>query len=120
MHTCCSNVVNSKVGKQTKRCEIYSYPLIILKLRVGVKHPISHIAAFFPNPHLLKDAMSVFLSLHLSGLNFIAICLCNKNPYFIFLLNQLVVYSFPTAVSSVAGNHMMDLLVSQYILLSGS
>ena len=41
--------------------------------------------------------------------NYIAICLCNKDPDFIFLLNRLVVYSMPTAMSSVTGNHTMDL-----------
>ena len=40
-----------------------------------------------------------------SELNYLAICLCNKDPDFIFLFNQLVVYSLPTTMSSVTGNH---------------
>ena len=43
-------------------------------------------------------------------LNYIAICLCNKHPDVIFLLNQLVVYLPSTAMSSQIRNHMMDLL----------
>ena len=44
-----------------------------------------------------------------SELNCIAICLCNKDPYFIFLSNGLVVYFMPTAISFVKGNHTRDL-----------
>ena len=36
-------------------------------------------------------------------LKYIAICLCNNDPDFIFLLNWLVVYSMPTAMSFVIG-----------------
>ena len=39
-------------------------------------------------------------------LNYIAICLCNKDPDFIFLLNPLVVYSLATTMSFVTENHM--------------
>ena len=45
-----------------------------------------------------------------SELNYIAICLCNKESDFTFLLNKLVVYSLPSAMSSISGNHTMDLL----------
>ena len=33
----------------------------------------------------------------------------HKNPHFIFLLNRIVVYSLPAAMSSITGNHMMDM-----------
>ena len=42
-------------------------------------------------------------------MNYIAICLRNNDPDFIFLFNRLVTYSLPTAMSSVTGNHTMDL-----------
>ena len=42
-------------------------------------------------------------------LKYIAICLCNNDPDFIFLLNWLVVYSMPTAMSFVIGNRTMYL-----------
>ena len=41
-------------------------------------------------------------------MSYIAICLCNKDPDFIFILNGLV-YSMPTAMSSVTGNQTTDL-----------
>ena len=44
-----------------------------------------------------------------SEMSYIAICLCNKDPDFIFFLNRLV-YSMPTAMSSLTENHTMDLL----------
>ena len=43
-----------------------------------------------------------------SELNYIAICLCRKDLDLIFLLNRLVIYSMPTAMSSITGNHTMD------------
>ena len=52
---------------------------------------------------------SILCTLILSELNYIAIWLCNKYPDFIFLLNRLVVYSLSTAISSIKGNHTMDL-----------
>ena len=42
-------------------------------------------------------------------LNHIAIRLCNKYPCYIILLNRLVVYLLPTAMSSKIGNQTMDL-----------
>ena len=44
-----------------------------------------------------------------SELNYIAICLCNKDQGFIFLLSRLVVYSWPTAMSVITGNNTLDL-----------
>ena len=35
-------------------------------------------------------------------------CLCNRKLDFIFFLNRLVVYSLPTAMSSLTGNYTMD------------
>ena len=35
--------------------------------------------------------------------------LCSRKLDFIFLLNRLAVYSLPTAMSSLTGNHAMDL-----------
>ena len=49
-------------------------------------------------------------------MNYIAICLCNKYPGFILLLNRLVVYSLPTAMTSVTRNHMIDF----FCLLKGN
>ena len=53
-----------------------------------------------------------------SEMSYIAICLCNKDPDFIFFLNRHV-YSMPTAMSSVTGNHTMDLfyLLKENLLL---
>ena len=102
-HICSSNAVNSKVGRQTKRCGILS--INISKLKVRIKHSISPTAMFFPNPSFLY-------TLIWSELNHIAICLSNKELGFIFLLNRLVVYSLPAAmtaaISSVTENHTMD------------
>ena len=44
-----------------------------------------------------------------SEMNYIVICLYNKYPDFIFLLNRLVVYSLLTAMTSVTRYHIMDL-----------
>ena len=52
-HTCCSNIVNSKVGKQTKSRDIFIHKYI--KTKVGFKHSISHKSTFSPNPHLVKE-----------------------------------------------------------------
>ena len=38
----------------------------------------------------------------------IAVCLCNKKLDLLFLLNWIVVYSLPTAMSSLTRNHTMD------------
>ena len=43
-------------------------------------------------------------------MNKIAVCLCSRKLDFIFLLNRLVIYSLPTAMSFLIGNHTMDLL----------
>ena len=70
-HNCCSNVVNSKVGKQTKRCEIVFHKYIKTK---------SGITTFSFNPHLVEEADFSFLcTLIRFELNYIAICLCNKD-----------------------------------------
>ena len=54
-HTCCSNVVNSKFGKQTKRCEVDVKYINISKLTVGVKHSIIRRSTFSPNPHFVEE-----------------------------------------------------------------
>ena len=48
--------------------------------------------------------------------NYITICLHNKDFDFIFVLNQLIIYSLPTAMSSVTGNHTINLfyLLKEY------
>ena len=53
---------------------------------------------------------TVFLSLYFicSELTYITTSLCNKDPDLTFLLNRFV-YSLVTAMSSVTGNHTMDL-----------
>ena len=43
-------------------------------------------------------------------LNYIAICLCNRNPDFVLLLNRLVFYLMSAAMSSMTWDHAMDLL----------
>ena len=53
-HTCLLNFVNSKVSKQTKRCEMVIH-LNISKLKVGVNHSISRRAMFSPNPHFVEE-----------------------------------------------------------------
>ena len=106
-HTCLLNFVNSKVSKQTKRCEMVIH-LNISKLKVGVNHSISRRATFSPNPHFVEEVFC-FPFLSWFQLNYIAMCLCNKDPDFLFLLNRFFVYSLPTAMSSVTGNHTMDL-----------
>ena len=45
----------------------------------------------------------------MSELNYTAIYLCNKDPYFLLLLNQLVIYFLSTAMRYVAENYKMDL-----------
>ena len=45
-HTCYSNVVKSKVGRQTSRCEIV---INISNLTVGVKHSIGCRTTYSPN-----------------------------------------------------------------------
>ena len=53
-----------------------------------------------------------------SEMSYIVICLCNNDPDFIFFLNRLV-YSMPTVMSSVTGNHTMDFfhLLKENLLL---
>ena len=69
----------------------------------------ANVFSWFPSSRGGK-LFSFLCTLILSKLNYIAICLCNKDTDFIFLLNWFVVYSLPTAMSSVTGNHTMDLL----------
>ena len=51
-HKCCSNVVGSKVGKQTKRCEIVTHKYIKTD---RVKHCISLRTTFSPYLHLVGE-----------------------------------------------------------------
>ena len=54
-HTSCLNVVNSKVGKQTKRRkDVKLLSVNKLKLTFGVKHSINH-RTKSPNPHLVEE-----------------------------------------------------------------
>ena len=46
-----------------------------------------------------------------------AISPCNKELDFIFLLNRLVIYSLPTAMSFLTENHTMDLFLLNFINL---
>ena len=54
-HTCCSNVVNSKEGKQTKRCEKVIHKYNLSKLTLEVKHSISRRTTFSTNLHLVEE-----------------------------------------------------------------
>ena len=70
---------------------------------------------FSPNHYLVYRGQNLFsccCTMIWSEMSYIAICLCSKDPDFIFFLNRLV-YFMPTTMSSVAGNHLMDLF---YIL----
>ena len=60
---------------------------------------ISRRGTFSPNPHLVEKTTCFQ----------IAVCLCNKKLDVLFLLNWIAVYSLPTAMSSLTGNHTMDL-----------
>ena len=51
-HTCCSNVANSKLGRQTNRCERV---INIANLTLGVKHSIGHRTTFSPNLHSIEE-----------------------------------------------------------------
>ena len=51
-YTCCSNVVNSKVGRETNRCEIV---INISNLTVGLKHSINQRTTFSPNLHSVEE-----------------------------------------------------------------
>ena len=51
-HTCCSNVLNFKVGQGTNRCEIV---INISNLTVGVKHSIGCRTTFSPNLHSVEE-----------------------------------------------------------------
>ena len=51
-HTCCSNVVNSKVGRQMSRCEIV---INISNLTLVVKHSIGRRTSFSPNLHSVGE-----------------------------------------------------------------
>ena len=65
---------------------------------------------FSSSPFSRRGNLFFFLcTLTLSELNYIAIRLCSKELDFIFLLNRFVVYSLPTPMSSLTGNHAMDL-----------
>ena len=56
-----------------------------------------------------SNLFSFLCNLIWSELNYIAISLCNKDPDFTFFLNRLVIYSLPTVMSFVTGNHTMDM-----------
>ena len=92
----------------SRRKDVKQLSINILKLKVKVKHSTSRRRRFSPNP-LKQRRQPVFLSFHLSELNYIAISLCNKDPEFIFLLNLLFIYLLPTAMRSVAENYTIDL-----------
>ena len=51
-YTCCSNVVKSKVGRETNRCEIV---INISNLTVGLKHSINQRTTFSPNLHSVEE-----------------------------------------------------------------
>ena len=53
-HTCCVNVVNSNVGKQTKKSGIVIHKYI--KTGVGGKYSISGRTTFSPNRYLIEKA----------------------------------------------------------------
>ena len=57
-HTSCSNVVNSKVCRQMKRCEIV---MNIINLTVGVKNSIGYRTTFSPNLHSVEEETSEYL-----------------------------------------------------------
>ena len=70
---------------------------------------------FSPNHYLVYRGQNLFscrCTMVSSEMSYIAICPCSKDPDFIFFLIRLV-YFIPTTMSSVAGNHLMDLF---YIL----
>ena len=60
-HTCCSNVVNSKVGWQRNKCEIV---INISILTVGVKHSIVLRTTFSPTLHSVSRGENFGMFVH--------------------------------------------------------
>ena len=81
----------------------------ISKLKVGVTHSMSHRTSFSPYPYLIEE--TCFLSLHLDMIwtDLHNLCLSNKDPDFILLLNRLVVYLLTLIMSFITGHHSIDL-----------
>ena len=88
-----------------------SLSINVSKLTVGVKNSISRKTTFFSYSPFSrgKNLFSFHCSLIWSELNYIVISVCSKELDFIFLLNRIFVYSLPDAMSSLTGNHTMDL-----------
>ena len=94
-----------------RRKDVKKVSINISELKVEVKHSISSRIAFSHNPHLVEEATWFPFFAPWYGLNCTTeSCLTNKYPDFIFLLNWLAVCSLTTAMTSITGNHTMDLL----------
>ena len=102
---------NSKVGKQTKRCE--KVTINIWKLKVGVKHSISRRTTFSPNPHLVEETTCFLFFAPWCDLNWTikAYVSAKRTQIYIPLESTCCLFSMPTVMSSVTGesNHTMDL-----------
>ena len=107
-HTCCSNVVNSKVGKQTKACDM----IIHNSWRYASHQPQNNVFSLSPFSRG-GNLFSFLYTLIWFELNYIAICLC-KDPNFTSHSIRFVVYSLPTAMICELGNHR---LVHEFFLL---
>ena len=79
----------------------------ISKLTARAKDSISRRTSFWKENR--GNLFSFPCTLICSKLNSIAMCLCNKELDFRFLLNRLAVYFLPTAMNSLRGNHTMHL-----------
>ena len=91
----------------SRRKDVKQLSINLSKLTAGVKHSINCRTTFSPNPHLVEEATCFHLDMIRNELN--SRCFCNRKLNFIFLMNRLVIYSLPTAMSSLSRNHTMDL-----------
>ena len=92
-----------------RRKDVKQLSINISRLTDRVKHSLNRRTTFFPNPDLVVEA-TCFLSLHLDKVcSEINSRLPRRKIEFIFLFNRLVVYSLPTAMSSLTGNNTIDL-----------
>ena len=94
----------------SRRKDVKKFSVNISKLKGGIAHLISRRTTFSPNHHLVEETSCFPLFAPRYRLNELHRHMpLHKYQDFIFLLNRFVVYLLPTSMTSVTGNHTMEL-----------